>query len=141
MSGKQISNARSAPLHCTYQSDRHVTHINQVQFTIKISGDLPLTKGDRKTSWGRLISIPRPDRQCGTAYNDIRAIRKRLKQAKRLVFTGFAFHPMNMELVIPSSVSGEPLESRVPARRAQGRRCIAIKIGSDTIILNNHGWP
>ena len=45
--------------------------------------------------------------------SDIRSIREKIKQAKRLVFAGFAFHPMNIELLIPNSGSGEPFESRV----------------------------
>ena len=70
VSSEQIPNARSAPFHCTHQSIRHVADINQVQFTVKISRNLALTERNRKTGWRRLISIPRSDRQCGTAHND-----------------------------------------------------------------------
>src|SRR3954451_98187 len=70
MSCEQISNARSPPLHCTHQSDSHVTDIDQVQFTIQISWNFALTECHRKTGWRRLIPVPRPDRQCWTTYND-----------------------------------------------------------------------
>src|SRR6478672_11066097 len=66
---EQISNARSAPLHCTHQSLSYVAHINQIYTAIKIGRNLALTERNRKTGWRRLISIPRSNGQRGTAYD------------------------------------------------------------------------
>ncbi|SDA27251.1 hypothetical protein SAMN05216315_13250 [Nitrosospira sp. Nsp18] len=40
-------------------------------------------------------------------------IRKRIKEARQLVFLGFAFHPMNMELLLPSFATVGVTDSRV----------------------------
>lgn len=45
--------------------------------------------------------------------SDIQAIRQRVQEATRLVFLGFAFHRMNMNLLLPSLATAATSESRV----------------------------
>jgi hypothetical protein len=88
-------------------------------------GSLPYIRPDGATDFGaaphptNLINLAKQIKTFteGTdeGSSDICDIRERMKQAKRLVFVGFAFHPMNIELLIPRSESREPFESQVYA--------------------------
>jgi hypothetical protein len=88
-------------------------------------GSLPYIRGEGASEFG---DVPHPTKLIDVAAqiktftegtdegsSAVCAIRDRIKQAKRLVFVGFAFHPMNIELLLPRTTAREHLHNKVYA--------------------------
>ena len=63
--------------------------------------------------------------------SDVKAIRSHVAQAERMVFLGFAFHPLNLELLLPES----DVSSRIKPHRRLYATAFGISEGNKNVIL------